>query len=209
MTKRTMTPDEILQTGGAIGLVVPAELRTPERQKAARIQEADPNVMPGGPFVVNVVTGHARKATALEAAVYAHDQAALKRYAVVNKPAAELAKQQAKAAREKLELAMLQQLKAVGNHVAGMRNVEQQYKFKPGRQWRLDFAWPAKYLALEVDGGTFTGGRHVRGEGYAKDCEKHAQAMLMGYRVFRATAEQVKDGTAVKWIEQAIKGVYE
>lgn len=161
MSKRDMTPQEILAAGGSIGVVVPAELRTEQRQKAARDQRAEPRD--------------------------------------------ELKREVAKAAREKLELAMLQQLKALGLD----RYVEKQYKFHRARQWRLDFAWPAKCIALEVDGGTFTGGRHVRGEGYAKDCEKHAHAMLIGYRVFRATAEQVKDGTAAHWIEQAIKGVYE
>lgn len=179
--------------------------RHPRSAGAAREQTADPNVIPGGPFVVNLMTGHARKATALEAAAYQRDQEAMKRYAVVSKPASELAKQEARAKREKLELAMLQQLKAL-NLMGGL---VPQYIFHVKRRWRLDFAWPAKRIAIEIDGGTHTGGRHVRGDGYAKDCEKHAQAMLMGYRVFRATAEQVKDGTAAYWIEQAIKGVYE
>jgi len=78
------------------------------------------------------------------------------------------------------------------------------HRFHETRRWRLDFAWPDRQLAVEVDGGTHSYGRHVRGSGYAKDCEKLNAAALNGYRVLRFTGKMVHNGTAVNTIEQAI-----
>jgi very-short-patch-repair endonuclease len=65
------------------------------------------------------------------------------------------------------------------------------------RRWRFDLAWPALLLAVEVDGGTWSGGRHVRGRGYEGDCEKLNTATLMGWRVLRFTSDMVNRGEAI------------
>lgn len=109
-------------------------------------------------------------------------------------PAAVLKRESAKARREALAETMALQLRAAG------LAFEREHRFHPVRKWRFDFALPGK-LALEVDGGTHTGGRHVRGTGYAEDCRKIAEAMLLGWRVVRATADQVKSGEALRWVE--------
>ena len=57
--------------------------------------------------------------------------------------------------------------------------------------WRFDFAWPKLRVAVEIDGGTFTGGDHVRGKGYQRDCKKNNQAQLEGWSVLRADREMV------------------
>lgn len=111
-------------------------------------------------------------------------------------PAQILAKEKAKAARESLELAMLQQLRAL----SGLPPVRQ-HRFHPVRQWRFDFAWPHSMLALEVDGGTRTNGRHNRGDGIDNDCRKYAEAQLLGWRVLRVTGDHVKSGEALRWVE--------
>ena len=69
------------------------------------------------------------------------------------------------------------------------------------RKWRFDFAWPADQLALEVEGGIWTGGRHTRGAGFLRDCEKYNTAAVMGWSVLRVTPEQVSSGAALKWVE--------
>ncbi len=71
-------------------------------------------------------------------------------------------------------------------------------EFHPERKWRGDFVWgrPAM-LIVEVEGGTYSGGRHVRGEGFEKDARKYNTAALMGYTVLRFTGSQVKSGEAV------------
>jgi hypothetical protein len=60
-----------------------------------------------------------------------------------------------------------------------------EYKFCDHRRWRFDFAWPIQRVALEVEGGVWTGGRHTRGSGFLKDVEKYNAAAAMGWRVVR------------------------
>lgn len=64
-------------------------------------------------------------------------------------------------------------------------------KVVPDRRWRFDFAHPGTRIAIEIEGGTWTGGRHTRGSGYAKDCEKYNEAQLAGWTVFRLTGEMI------------------
>jgi hypothetical protein len=75
------------------------------------------------------------------------------------------------------------------------------------RQWRFDFAWPDRMLAVETEGGVWSGGRHTRGGGYIGDCAKYNAATLLGWRVLRYTAATVADGTAVREIAQALGSV--
>ena len=70
--------------------------------------------------------------------------------------------------------------------------------------WRFDFAWPIHMLAVEVDGGTWSGGRHTRGAGYERDCVKLAEATLAGWRVLRVTGDMVADGRALAFVERAL-----
>ena len=90
------------------------------------------------------------------------------------------------------------QLKA--SHIAA----EREYRFHPVRRWRFDFALPERRLAVEVEGGTWTGGRHTRGSGFEKDCEKYNQAVLLGWRVLRFTPGAIKSGEALTTIEQVL-----
>lgn len=62
------------------------------------------------------------------------------------------------------------------------------------RRWRFDLAWPEKMIAIEIDGGTWTGGRHVSGIGHEKDCEKMNEAAAMGWKVFRFTPTMIRRG---------------
>lgn len=67
-----------------------------------------------------------------------------------------------------------------------------EYRFHPTRKWRYDYAWPDHRIALEIDGGIWTGGRHTRGAGYLGDMEKLNAAALLGWRVFRCTPQQAQ-----------------
>ncbi len=85
-----------------------------------------------------------------------------------------------------------------------------EYKFHPIRRWRFDFAWAAEKIAVECEGGVFTGGRHTRGAGFTNDCEKYNEAICMGWRVLRVTSDQVNNGEAIRWIERLImKDLYQ
>lgn len=69
-----------------------------------------------------------------------------------------------------------------------------EFRFHPSRKWRFDRAWPELRLAVEIDGGTWNGGRHTRPAGYAEDCDKLNTAALMGWTVLRFTGEHVRQG---------------
>jgi very-short-patch-repair endonuclease len=67
--------------------------------------------------------------------------------------------------------------------------------------WRFDFAWVDRKIAVEIEGGTWSGGRHTRGKGFEEDCRKYNAATLHGWQVYRFTSSQVKSGEAVKFIK--------
>lgn len=79
-----------------------------------------------------------------------------------------------------------------------------EFRFDPKRKWRADFCWitDTKKLIIEVEGGIWTKGRHSRPIGFIKDCEKYNEAILRGFAVMRITGEHIKNGQALKWIEE-------
>jgi very-short-patch-repair endonuclease len=79
-----------------------------------------------------------------------------------------------------------------------------EYRFMPPRRFRFDFAFPDSKVALELEGGTWIGGRHNRGQGYENDCEKYSEAAIRGWKVIRATGRMVKDGTAIELLKRAL-----
>lgn len=67
--------------------------------------------------------------------------------------------------------------------------VVKEFKFHPTRKWRFDYAFPASKVAVEVDGGVWTGGRHINPAGYINDMEKLNNAAAMGWLVLRITTD--------------------
>lgn len=78
-----------------------------------------------------------------------------------------------------------------------------EHKFHPTRRWRLDWAWVPNKIALEIDGGIWTYGRHTRAAGFLKDMEKMNEAALLGWLVIHVTPEEFKDGRAAALIDRA------
>ena len=117
-----------------------------------------------------------------------------------------------------LEELMLFQIKAVklpepireyrfaAMHSGGTRKgVRARLKIAGLRDWRFDFCWLERKLAIECDGGTWNGGRHTRGKGYEEDCEKRNAATIQGWRVLNFTSSMIKSGHAISIIEKAFK----
>jgi very-short-patch-repair endonuclease len=80
-----------------------------------------------------------------------------------------------------------------------------EFRFEAKRKWRFDFAFPESMVALEVEGGVFTGGRHTRGSGFIKDIEKYNHAAVLGWRVLRTTPSELCMGETVQMIKNAIE----
>lgn len=83
---------------------------------------------------------------------------------------------------------------------------ECEHRFSPPRRWRFDYAWPAARLALEVEGGVWTGGRHTRGSGFVRDLEKYNRATVLGWRVLRVTPRELRSAATVAMLADALAG---
>ncbi len=79
---------------------------------------------------------------------------------------------------------------------AGLPVPHAEYRFAPPRRWRFDWCWPEHRVALEIEGGVWTQGRHTRGAGYIKDMAKYNQAAIMGWRILRYTPDQLLNAIA-------------
>ena len=73
----------------------------------------------------------------------------------------------------------------------GLPAPEREYRFDPKRRWRFDFAWPSLRIAVEIEGGVWVRGRHVRPTGYLADLEKYNRAVVLGWRVLRYAPHQL------------------
>jgi very-short-patch-repair endonuclease len=80
-----------------------------------------------------------------------------------------------------------------------------EYRFAPPRRWRCDYAWPDQRVALEVEGGIFTRGRHSRGAGMLKDMEKYNTLAVMGWRLIRCTPTGLRDLATVQTLADALR----
>lgn len=83
-----------------------------------------------------------------------------------------------------------------------------EYRFDDTRKWRFDFAFIQHMVAVEIEGGNFSGGRHVRGKGYQDDCYKYNKALELGWRVLRYTPNMLKNDpiSVIQQIERTIRG---
>jgi hypothetical protein len=85
---------------------------------------------------------------------------------------------------------------------------EREFVFDPSRKWKADFyiRAPHKELIVEIEGGTWSGGRHVRPAGFEADIAKYNRAAILGYTVLRYSTSMVKRGDAMEDLE-AILGI--
>jgi hypothetical protein len=83
---------------------------------------------------------------------------------------------------------------------AGIPEPIPEHRFHPTRRWRFDFAWPAVYVALEIEGGVWTRGRHTRPAGFLRDLEKYNTATSLGWSILRCTPQTVCSEQTISWL---------
>jgi hypothetical protein len=107
--------------------------------------------------------------------------------------------------------------------IEGLITPLEQYRFaleeppapssKSGRapQYRFDFAWPDRWLAVEVDGGHFMVRRDKQGRpwpvghhGTSDQLRKDNLAALLGWRVLRFDHSMIRSGEAIQTIKRAL-----
>ena len=76
--------------------------------------------------------------------------------------------------------------------------------FHPTRKWRFDYAIPAAQVAIEVEGGAYTQGRHTRGRGFEADMEKYNTAEAMGWHVLRFTPDRLCAPVTIELVHRTV-----
>ncbi len=78
-----------------------------------------------------------------------------------------------------------------------------EFRFHNKRKWRFDYAIPEHKVAIEVEGGVWTGGRHTSPRGFLNDIEKYNTATLMGWKLLRTTPGQLFNVATFAMIQEA------
>lgn len=78
-------------------------------------------------------------------------------------------------------------------------------RFHPVRRWRFDYAIPEHKIAVEVEGGVWTQGRHTRPRGFLGDMEKYNTATALGWRILRVTPDTLTTGATLDLIRRTIE----
>jgi very-short-patch-repair endonuclease len=75
-----------------------------------------------------------------------------------------------------------------------------QQPYLVGSRHTLDFSWPARRIGVEVQGMV-----HRIKKGFKGDIVKRAQGLLQGWRVLEVGGQQIRDGTAIKWLKRLME----
>ena len=84
------------------------------------------------------------------------------------------------------------------------RVLYKEYKFLKKRKFKFDYAFPDDMLAIEIEGGIWTSGRHIRAVGFLKDMEKYNLAAANGWRLLRFSPQNMLLGTNIDLVVQAL-----
>ena len=81
-----------------------------------------------------------------------------------------------------------------------------EHKFHPVRRWRFDYAIPTAKIAIEVEVGVWTGGRHTSPKGFLNDMEKYNTATIMGWRLLRTAPDRLCSNETLQMVRDIIAG---
>ena len=83
-------------------------------------------------------------------------------------------------------------------------DVVKEHLFHPVRKWRFDYAIIDLKIAVEVEGGVHSGGRHTRGVGFENDMEKYNSATSLGWRLIRVVPSKLMTENTLELIRKNI-----
>lgn len=91
------------------------------------------------------------------------------------------------------------------NTLSNVFKFESEFKFLKNRKFRFDFAQKELKIAIEIEGGAYTNGRHTRGKGFISDMQKYNLATLNGWQLLRFTPQQTNKIETIEMIKQLIE----
>ena len=80
-----------------------------------------------------------------------------------------------------------------------------EYQFCYGRKWRFDYAIIPLRIAVEVEGGTWINGRHIRPQTYLRDLEKYNNAAAHGWLLLRVIPQDLYSTEFADLLRAAIR----
>lgn len=81
---------------------------------------------------------------------------------------------------------------------------QEEFQFHTKRKWKFDYAWEENKIALEVEGGIFTGGRHTRPKGFIGDMEKYNSAAVLGWRIIRVQPKDLQTKKTIDLLKEIL-----
>ena len=81
-----------------------------------------------------------------------------------------------------------------------------EYRFHVQRRWRFDYYHAATMTAIELEGGLYSEGRHVRASGYRNDLEKYNAASMQGIVILRLGTGQVDAAHIAEFVSYLERG---
>ena len=79
-----------------------------------------------------------------------------------------------------------------------------EHRFHPFRERRFDYSIPELKIALEVEGGIWNAGRHVRPDGFRRDMEKYNEAAALGWLLIRVIPNELLSVNTLQLLIRAI-----
>lgn len=78
---------------------------------------------------------------------------------------------------------------------------DREFMFHPSRKWRIDFAWPDRKLAVEIESSV-----HRIKSRFAGDLDKYNALNRAGWMLLRYTSKMVTAGDAINDVLEILKG---
>lgn len=100
-------------------------------------------------------------------------------------------------------ISKIEELLAVQIKAAGLPAPVREFRYIPGRKFRLDFAWPyiSPPFGVEVQGHV-----HRIKARFEADIEKRIFGLMAGWRIAEVSGASIRSGVAIQWISHLLNG---